>query len=377
MGDFGRLHGAFPFVRWGAVIRWAPAAVWIERGLEGTTLAANVRRHYPDTPVHPFEPPLALRAGDFSAGKRELVIQRHRGSFLQHCPAGTAGLVCCNYLVVNLGANCPFDCSYCFLQEYLATSPGLRLFANVEDALAEVDDVLRRHPQRRFRIGTGELIDSLALDHLTEHTRVLVPFFAARPNAVLELKTKSSAIEGLLRQEPSDNVVVSWSLNAPSVIREEEPGTASLEERLEAARALQSAGFRVGFHFDPLIALPDWEAAYREAVEALASRIDPRRVAWVSLGHLRLTSGLKRAMKERRRGAALLVGELVPGADGKHRAWRALRLQMYRTMLRWLADWHPELPRYICMEPPGVWEHVFGEVPSDQEVAMRLVGRPA
>jgi spore photoproduct lyase len=52
-----------------------------------------------------------------------LVLQRHRGGFLRHCPAGTAGLVCCNYLVVNLASNCPMDCSYCFLQDYLADAP--------------------------------------------------------------------------------------------------------------------------------------------------------------------------------------------------------------------------------------------------------------
>jgi len=41
--------------------------------------------------------------------------------------AGTPGLVCCNYLVVSLISNCPMDCSYCFLQEYLANNPTLKV----------------------------------------------------------------------------------------------------------------------------------------------------------------------------------------------------------------------------------------------------------
>src|SRR5690606_146960 len=96
---------------------------------------------------------------DFSAGKRRLLIARHGGSFLQHCPAGTTGLVCCNYLVVNFGSNCPYDCSYCFLQEYIANNPTTKLFTNVAEGLAEIAAVLDRHPQRSFRIGTGELMD--------------------------------------------------------------------------------------------------------------------------------------------------------------------------------------------------------------------------
>ncbi|MCX8072873.1 MAG: radical SAM protein [Candidatus Binatia bacterium] len=356
------------------MIAWQPDTVWIERGLETSHIAGNVHKFYPDVPQYTFDPPPPLPASDFATGKRQLVIQRHRGSFLHHCPAGTPGLVCCNYLVVNLGANCPFDCSYCFLQEYLAHTPGLRLFANVADALAEIDDVLRRHPQRRFRIGTGELIDSLALDHLTGHSQLLIPFFAERPNAVLELKTKSVAIDGLLQQSATQNVVVAWSLNAASIIDEEEPGTASLSERLAAAQALQQAGYRVAFHFDPLVAIENWEESYRDVVRALEATLDPHRVAWISLGHLRLSPGLKRAMKERQRGAQLLAGELVPGADGKQRAWRGIRLQMYRALLRWLAEWNEGIPRYICMEPAGVWEKTFGEAPTDQEVAARLVG---
>ncbi|GBD26219.1 Spore photoproduct lyase [bacterium HR30] len=357
------------------MIAWQPEVVFVERGLENSRILSNVRAYYPSVPVHAFEPPLPMPPKDFAAAKRQLVIQRHRGSFLHHCPAGTTGLVCCNYLVVHLGANCPFDCSYCFLQEYLANSPALRLFANIEDALAEVAAVLRRHPQRRFRIGTGELIDSLALDHLTEHTRTLVPFFAAQNNAVLELKTKSASVDGLLALPASENVVVAWSVNAARVIEEEEPGTAPLAARIAAARRLQDAGYRVAFHFDPLIALEDWPKAYREVVDLLSASIDPRRVAWVSLGHLRLSPGLKRAMRERGRGTRLLAAEFVPGPDGKERVWRGLRLPMYRSILQWLESWDPDIPRYICMEPAGVWERTFGEAPSDQEVAARLVGR--
>jgi hypothetical protein len=33
------------------------------------------------------------------------------------------------------------------------------------------------------------------------------------------------------------------------------------------------------------------------------------------------------------------------------------------------------MPVYICMEPPGVWDKVFGESPSDREVAERLVAQ--
>jgi hypothetical protein len=111
--------------------------------------------------------------------------------------------------------------------------------------------VLRARPERSFRIGTGELADSLALDPLTGLSRHLVPFFAARANATLELKTKTDNVGELLDLDPRGRVVVSWSVNAPAIVAAEEHGTASLAERLSAARRVQEAGYRLGFHFDP------------------------------------------------------------------------------------------------------------------------------
>lgn len=352
---------------------WRPSSVWVERSALDFPMVERVRALLPGVPWYVVEHAREAECSDFAEGKQRLVLARRHGSFLQHCPAGTPGLVCCNYLVVQLGANCPFDCSYCFLQEYLATSPALKLFVNVADALEEVEDVLRAHPQRRLRIGTGELIDSLALDHISGHSEMLVPFFARHPNAVLELKTKSAAVEGVLAQPAAENIVVSWSLNAPSVIAGDEPGTASLAARLAAAARVQAAGFRVGFHFDPLLAFPGWEEEYEQVIRELEATVDARRVAWISLGHLRLTPGLKDRIKERGRASWVLWGELVPNADGKLRAWRGLRVKMYRQLLRRLRAWDERIPLYICMEPAGVWEKTFGTAPTDREVAARLL----
>ena len=48
-------------------------------------------------------------------------------------------------------------------------------------------------------------------------------------------------------------------------------------------------------------------------------------------------------------------------------------MKMYRRMLQWLRDVDPEMPLYICMEPAGVWEKVFGAAPADRDVAQQLV----
>lgn len=351
--------------------RFAPQAVWIERSEIDSPIARAVQARWAG-PIELFSGTPPRPARSVREGKRVLVLQRHRGTFLRHCPAGTAGLVCCNYLVVNLARNCPMDCSYCFLQDYLAGTPALTAYTNVDEALAEIDTVLRAHPERRFRIGTGELSDSLALDPLTDLSALVVPFFAAHDNALLELKTKTDCVEALLALDPRDRVVVSWSVNAASVTARDEPGTATLAERLAAARRVQAHGYLVGFHLDPLVELDGWDAEYAALVDALAAAVDPARVAWLSLGSLRVSPALAQAMARRPDAGPAAAAELVPGADGKARVWRGLRLRMYRTVLERLQQAFPEVPRYLCMENADVWDRVMGEVPSDRGLGIRL-----
>jgi len=354
---------------------WVPEGIWIARGEEETRVARRVRASLPDVPVHIVDDPATAEPSGFAQGKRRLILQRHGGTFLQHCPAGTTGMVCCNYLVANFASNCPFDCSYCFLQDYVANNPAVKIFTNVDDGLAEIDAALRRHPTRQFRVGTGELADSLALDAVSGLTRDLVPFFAARDNAVLELKTKSTCVDTLLEHAPTDRVVTSWSVNAPQIVAAEDRGAPSLDARIAAAARVQAAGFRVGFHFDPLVAHEGWERGYRDTVERIFARIDPARVAWISLGSLRMTPRLKTAIRARQDRGQILTGELVPCADGKERVWRGMRVRMYQHILGWLRDVDADLPLYICMEPASVWEKVMGQAPSDREVARHVTQR--
>ena len=82
-------------------------------------------------------------------------------------------VVCCNYYIVNLMKNCIYDCSYCFLQGFLENNPLLVAYVNVEDFLGELDAAFHAHPDRTFRVGTGELADSLALDDLLPYSDVV------------------------------------------------------------------------------------------------------------------------------------------------------------------------------------------------------------
>jgi spore photoproduct lyase len=238
------------------------------------------------------------------------------------------------------------------------------VYANIDDLLEELSDVLRENKQSFYRIGTGELADSLALDPLTESSRPLVEFFAQQSNAVLEFKTKSDCVEHLLELPHEGRTVVSWSMNTRHIQSQEEHKTATIDERLMAAERCIAAGYRVAFHFDPLVYYLGWECDYEDLIREVLVRFPSSSLAWVSVGALRMTSDLRRTILRRFPGSTLPTGELVPCPDGKLRYTKSIRRAMYERVFGWIRQYGPsDLRVYACMERPEVWSRIFGSAP--------------
>jgi spore photoproduct lyase len=303
-------------------------------------------------------------------GKHSCLITRQKGEFVKPCP-GTRYRICCRYQIINLVVNCPIDCSYCILQGYL-NNPAITIHVNIGELLVQVDEKLSSNPERIFRLGTGELGDSLAFDEMTRFSTIMVPFFSKKENGILELKTKTDEVGNLLDLDHGGRTVVSWSLNPEKVVREEELYASTLVERLNAARRCQQKGYPIGLHFDPIIYYPEWKRDYREVIEKVFERIDGKGVIWVSLGGFRFPPSLKPIIHERFPASKILWAELFPGDDGKFRYFKPVRVEMYREMVRWLRECEPSLFIYLCMESREVWEKVFGWSPEDNEALDKL-----
>ena len=336
--------------------------VLIEKGAENDSLTKSILNVLPDAPREAVDPhETALPQDTEEMDKESLRLMHFKGEFLKPCP-GTKRYICCGYQILNVGINCPMDCSYCFLQSYM-NQPSLRIYTNLHEELEIIGDYIDKSQDKIFRIGTGEFTDSLALDDLTGWTEFLLPFFSRRKNCILELKTKVSSVQSLLKSKFREGIVIAWSLNTSHVIAEEEQRTAPLEERILAARECQKNGFLLAFHFDPLIHSSKWREGLDEAVELLEKYIDPKSVIWISLGSFRYMPSLKWAIKRRFPRTEIFNGEFVTGLDGKFRYFKPIRIDMYSTVAARLKQWHNDLGIYLCMESADVWEQSLGWTP--------------
>jgi DNA repair photolyase len=263
------------------------------------------------------------------------------------------------------------DCSYCVLQGYL-NNPFLTLYTNWDDLLQEIEAFLSSDRESLLRLGTGELSDSLALESIFPISQFLIPFFSEKNSGILELKTKSANVDSFLHLNHRMKTVISWSLNPPRMIEEEEMRTAPLEDRMHAAVRCQEKGFPLGFHFDPLIYYEGWERGYQETVFRLFKKVDSERVVWISLGGFRYPPKLKPIAEGRFPKTKVFLGELFPGSDGKFRYLKEIRVEMYRKMAGWLREVNPDLFIYLCMESKEVWEKVFGWAPENSRHLNRM-----
>lgn len=269
--------------------------------------------------------------------------------------------------------NCNYDCQYCILQSYINNGK-LNVFTNINAALKETKEFLNAHPDNFYRIGTGELTDSLSIDHITKISHILVPFFMRQKNALLELKTKSNKIENLFKFKPAGNIVVSWSLNPQDIIDLYEHGSASLIQRLESAKECSKRGYRIGLHLDPVILFSGWEKAYRNLISMIFKYLEPEDIIWISVAGFRYTPNLKNIILERFPKTKLFLGEMIRCTDGKYRYIRPLRVNMYRKIVSYVKKLGGNIPIYFCMESPAVWEEVFGKMPSQIPNLMGIFG---
>lgn len=295
-------------------------------------------------------------------GKETLYLTRNRGAFLKKCP-GTRHYTCCGYKILHIGTFCYMDCTYCVLQTYFHP-PILQYFVNHEDLMAELDAAFSQ--KKILRIGTGEFTDSLIWEQWTNISPVLIQRFAKQKHAVLELKTKTSAIDRLHGLNHHRKTIAAWSLNTGRIIQTEERATASLAARLKAAASCEAWGYPLAFHFDPLILYDGCEEEYSRVIENLYSQVSAESIVWFSLGTLRFPPSIKTVIQRRFPDSKIIYEEFIKGPDGKMRYFQPLRISLYRKIIACIRDHAPETMIYLCMENDEVWRKSLGFVPDDR-----------
>ncbi|MDR2884048.1 MAG: DNA photolyase [Deferribacteraceae bacterium] len=293
--------------------------------------------------------------------KSEIVLRQKHDNYCHPCP-GTKIYRCCNYHTTDVMEGCPFDCSYCILQAYLPHKR-IEVTADTDSVVRSIEEVVAAGTKRR--LGTGELSDSLALDNIFPFTKIITPIINKQEHIQFEFKTKSANIANLLNLNPK-NIVVSWSLNPQPISDIEESGTARIADRLAAAKICAEAGYRLAFHFDPVIYTENYQKLYGDLLNELFNTVPESAVEYISISTFRAPAPLMDKMRERDSVSKLLKGDMVLGLDSKFRYFKPLRFEILEFMTTQIYRHWENIFVYYCMEDRAIWKRLFGFDPGER-----------
>ena len=290
---------------------------------------------------------------------RKIQLSDQENEVFGMCPVASEKTVCCNLMTIDAVQGCSLGCSYCSIQTFYSDGK-----VSVDKNLAEKLANIPLDPSKNYHIGSGQSSDSLVIGNKEGVLDAQLKFARENPNIILEFKTKSNNISHLLKTDLPDNVFVCWSLNPQLFIDHEEHGTASLNQRLQAAKDLSRKGVLVGFHFHPIVYYEGYEDDYKNIVRKVMSMFKPSEVAMISMGTLTF---IKPAINKLRSTGLKSKVLQIPMADavGKSSYTKEIKKEIFSTVYDQFQPWHKDVFLYLCMEESSVWESVFGSYYKD------------
>ena len=311
-----------------------------------------------------------------------LVFTVHRGNdapeiepVVENCPPGTSsglvgnllghggsmlagdrsnmGLVCRPRVQFDTIYGCPHGCKYC------SGGKVAIVFANVEEFVErEVIPLSVANPWQKVFMFNSCLSDTPCFEPEYGLSKLLMDYYASTRDQHYLIHTKSANVDFLCGLDHRGHTIVLWSLTSDTASRVVEPGTASAEERIEAARKCQEAGYPIRFKLKPIVPVRGWRDEYRRVIEMLFARTQPDNVgmftiAWMSAEELKscidpslLDPAYARALDE--------SAEAMKGVTaGPFPNW--VRAEIYGFLLAEIRKHDKDVPVFLCTEAPEMW----------------------
>ena len=279
-------------------------------------------------------------------------------------------MVCPHFDRLKLASNgCFYQCDWCYLKlTYRTVFPFITIRVQYDKIKKQLSKKISRTTDPVI-FNSGELADSLSMEHLTGAAKEFIPWFGQNERAYLFMLTKSDTVEGILDLPHNNHTIVAWSIKNEWISKQFEIGAPPFEMRLEAACTVQSAGYPVRIRLDPIVPFPGWKEAYAKTIQKIFSRISPERV---TIGTLRFEGGFY-AMRNTffttgpflphclEKMVPMFAPKKFPGLkkpkSGKYSFPESERVHIFSFIIKEIRK-HSDCRIALCKESASVWNNV-------------------
>ena len=295
-------------------IQWRPAEIIVNQEVKDDPGTSYFLSQCPGIPVKYIgssESKAVVQASDVlrnvADGMLNKVVAGKRVVFIAPCgnPVDEFKIpddrfICPHFERLKLASNgCFYMCDWCYLKlTYRAQRP----FITVRVQYYKVKQALQKRLNKASSpvfFNSGELADSLSMEHLTRAGQTFIPWFGQSRNGYLFMLTKSDNVDDILNLPHNGHTVIAWSMNNELVSQKFEIGAPSFDRRLEAARKVQQAEYPVRVRLDPIVPFEGWEKAYAGTIADIFQKVSPERI---TLGTLRFEEGFYKMGKKKDEG---------------------------------------------------------------------------
>jgi len=279
-------------------------------------------------------------------------------------------MLCPHFDRLKLASNgCFYQCDWCYLKlTYRANQPYITIRVQYDEIKRQIQNRICESTLP-IMFNSGELADSLSLEHLTGAMREFIPFFGQSRNGYIFLLTKSDNVDCILDIPHNGHSIITWSMNNDDVSRKYEIGAPGFERRLEAAYKVQQAGYPLRIRIDPVVPFDGWQHAYADTVARILQKVTPDRI---TLGTLRFEKGfytMRRSIFTTGPELPQMMEGMLPMFEpmifegskkpkvGKYSYTEDKRAEIFDFMIREIRR-HSDCTVALCKESANVWNRL-------------------
>jgi len=249
---------------------------------------------------------------------------------------------------------CPHRCLYCPYGGLLVT------MVNVEDYIANLARLIEAHPWQETYL-FEDAGDVLCLEPELDCLGPLIEFFGTLPDRYLIIHTKSANVDWMLDLKHNGKTIIVWSLSGPTQSSRIEPKTGTTEQRIEAARKCEQAGYTVRYKFKPIIPVKSWREEANETIRVLFERTHPDVISlccfmWMDITEMKRRLDVSLLDPAYVAAAEAAVEEVKNTLAKPFPEW--VRAEIYEYHLREIRRWSTDVPVSLSTENWKMWSRL-------------------
>lgn len=174
---------------------------------------------------------------------------------------------------IPFATGCMGHCHYCYLQTTMGSKPYIRTYVNLDEIFDAADNYMKERAPEITRFEASCTSDIVGIDHLTHSLKRAIEYFGKSEHGQLRFVTKFHHVDHLLDADHQGKTRFRFSVNADYVIKNFEPGTSSLDLRIEAAAKVAGADYPLGFIVAPIYLHEGWQDGYKTLFQKLYDKL--------------------------------------------------------------------------------------------------------